>query len=96
MWALDPAIRDFVGEARDYAYDWNAPGGVPGSGPLLASDDVDALLRRAIGGSPDAASPESARDQRSPTAEESGAADNSARDERPAVPPRRDGGTTPV
>ena len=30
MWTLDPAIRDFVGEARDYAYDWNTPGGVPG------------------------------------------------------------------
>jgi hypothetical protein len=32
MWVLDPAIRNYVGEALDYAWDWNAPGGVPGSG----------------------------------------------------------------
>ena len=30
MWSLDPAIRDYVSEAREYAYDWNVPGGVPG------------------------------------------------------------------
>ncbi|HYI88549.1 MAG TPA: DUF3306 domain-containing protein, partial [Beijerinckiaceae bacterium] len=29
MWSLDPTIRDFVSEAREYAYDWNVPGGVP-------------------------------------------------------------------
>lgn len=28
-WRLNPAIRDYVGPA-DYAWDWNAPGGVPG------------------------------------------------------------------
>src|SRR5690349_9250496 len=39
MWSLDPAIRDYVGEAREYAYDWNVPGGVPGNGPLLPTDD---------------------------------------------------------
>ena len=49
MWALDPAIRDFVGEALDYAYDWNVPGGVPGSGPLLATDDVPGMLRQILG-----------------------------------------------
>jgi hypothetical protein len=48
-WRLDPAIRDYVGEARDYAYDWNTPGGVPGAGPLLASDDVKAMVRRIVG-----------------------------------------------
>lgn len=46
MWSLDPAIRDYVGDARDYAYDWNVPGGVPGNGPLLPTDDVGAMLRR--------------------------------------------------
>ena len=45
MWALDPTIRDRVGDALEYAYDWNIPGGVPGTGPLLASDDVQAMLR---------------------------------------------------
>ncbi|MFE1599847.1 DUF3306 domain-containing protein [Methylobacterium sp. ID0610] len=52
MWSLDPAIRDFVSEAREYAYDWNSPGGVPGLGPLLPSDDVQAMLRRIVDGPP--------------------------------------------
>ncbi len=38
MWLTDPAIRDFVGPALDYAYDYNAPGGAPGYGPLTESD----------------------------------------------------------
>lgn len=46
VWALDPAIRDFVGEARDYSYDWNVPGGVPGFGPLSPPDDASAALGR--------------------------------------------------
>lgn len=50
MWSLDPAIRDFVSEAREYAYDWNTPGSVPGLGPLLPSDDVKAMLGRLLGG----------------------------------------------
>ncbi len=60
MWSLDPAIRDFVSEAREYAYDWNTPGGVPGMGPLLPTDDVKAMLKRVIDGIPteDAAEPE--------------------------------------
>jgi hypothetical protein len=49
MWALDPAIRDGVGDALDYAYDWNTAGGVPGSGPLLPSDDVEAMVRSIMG-----------------------------------------------
>lgn len=49
MWSLDPAIRDFVGEARDYAYDWNTPGGVPGTGELLPGQDVGAMLRQVFG-----------------------------------------------
>jgi hypothetical protein len=53
MWALDPGIRDRVGDALEYAYDWNIPGGVPGTGPLLASDNVQEMLR-AIVGAPEA------------------------------------------
>ena len=44
MWAIDPAIRDFVSEAVDYAYDWNTPGGVPGNGPLGPADDVARMI----------------------------------------------------
>lgn len=53
MWSLDPAIRDFEGPARDYAWDWNVPGGVPGNGPLLPSDDVESMLRQVFGDSPE-------------------------------------------
>src|SRR5947209_861920 len=49
MWALDPAIRDRVGDALEYAYDWNIPGSVPGSGPLLPVDDVASMLRSIVG-----------------------------------------------
>jgi hypothetical protein len=50
-WTLDPAIRDFVGEARDYDYDWNTPGGVPGAGALAPEDDVAAMVRQVFGDS---------------------------------------------
>jgi len=49
MWLLDPKIRDYVGDARDYAYDWNSPGGVPTSGPLTLADDPARMLARVIG-----------------------------------------------
>jgi hypothetical protein len=52
LWSVDPSIRDYVGDARDYAYDWNVPGGVPGNGPLLPTDDVEAMLNRLFGGRP--------------------------------------------
>jgi hypothetical protein len=48
MWMLDPAIRDFVGHARDYAYDWNTPGAVPGNG-ALQPEDAAVMLRRVFG-----------------------------------------------
>ena len=38
-WAADPAIRDFVGLAEN-AWDFTAPDGVPGFGPMLPTDDV--------------------------------------------------------
>jgi hypothetical protein len=50
MWSVDPAIRDFVSEAREYAYDWNTPGGVPGLGPMLPTDDIKAMVERIMTG----------------------------------------------
>src|SRR4051812_20772590 len=70
MWSLDPAIRDYVSEAREYAYDWNVPGGVPGNGPLLPSDDVGEMLGRIFGDAPripDAAAGTAAAAQDQPT-----------------------------
>ena len=46
-WALDPAIRDFVGPA-DYAWDYNAPDGVPGFS-LDIVGDVQKMLAQAMG-----------------------------------------------
>jgi hypothetical protein len=47
IWTLDPAIRDFIGPA-DYAWDFNAPDGVPGFA-LELGGDVGRLLAQATG-----------------------------------------------
>lgn len=46
-WSLDPAIRDFIGPA-DYAWDFNAPDGVPGFALELGGDALK-LLSHALG-----------------------------------------------
>ncbi len=48
-WALDPAIRNYVNPALEYAYDWNAPGGVPGGGELGEGVDVARLVSQIMG-----------------------------------------------
>ena len=48
-WALDPAIRNYVNPALDYAYDWNTPSGVPGSGEIGAGMDVARLVSQVMG-----------------------------------------------
>lgn len=47
-WTLDPKIRDFV-EVAENQWNWNVPGGVPGSGELAAGTDFGALLAQATG-----------------------------------------------
>jgi hypothetical protein len=50
MWSLDPKIRDYVSEAREYAYDWNTPGGVPGfGGPLPPPEEIQKMAARIVG-----------------------------------------------
>src|SRR5712675_3022429 len=49
-WALDPAIRNYVNPALDYAYDWNTPGGVPGNSEIGAGVDVARLVSQLMGG----------------------------------------------
>ena len=49
-WALDPAIRNYVNPALDYAYDWNTPGGVPGSSEIGAGMDVARMVSQIMGG----------------------------------------------
>lgn len=88
MWSLDPSIRDFVSEAREYAYDWNTPGGVPGLGPLLPSDNVQAMLDRLVGGVPpkDEAPTEEVQEEPTSPAEEPGETAVAALPDAPAPP----------
>lgn len=48
-WALDPAIRDYVNPAMEYAWDWNVPGGAPGSGELATGFDVAKAVEQTFG-----------------------------------------------
>lgn len=95
MWMLDPAIRDFAGHARDYDYDWNRPGGAPGSGALRPEDDVAAMVRRIFGERDAPAPPAGGRP--AAAAEEAGgeggdsAASDAGRDAQTGAPDGRGG-----
>lgn len=71
MWLNDPLIRNYVSPALDYAYDYNAPGGAPGYGPLTESDMANAreFLANVF------STPQKAADQ-DENAQESGSRDN--------------------
>ncbi|MBR1236242.1 DUF3306 domain-containing protein [Bradyrhizobium sp. AUGA SZCCT0182] len=57
-WALDPAIRNYVNPALEYAYDWNTPGGVPGNSELGAGIDIARMVNQIMGtGEPPAEPP---------------------------------------
>lgn len=40
LWSVDPAVRDFVSEALDYAYDYNNPASISGFGLHIATPDM--------------------------------------------------------
>lgn len=48
-WALDPAVRNYVNPALDYAYDWNTPGGVPGNSELAVGTDIAKMVLQIMG-----------------------------------------------
>ena len=48
-WAADPRIATYEDPARDYFWDWNAPGGVPGGGGAPAPERVARMLRDITG-----------------------------------------------
>ncbi|MEI5666073.1 DUF3306 domain-containing protein [Bosea sp. CCNWLW174] len=52
-WESDPAISGYLDPARDYALDWNTPGGAPGYGPLSESDNVEEMLANIFGKPPE-------------------------------------------
>jgi hypothetical protein len=68
-WALDPAIRNYVNPALEYAYDWNTPGGVPGGGELGAGVDVARMVAQIMGGEPPEPSTTAAAPGNAPTSE---------------------------
>jgi hypothetical protein len=57
-WALDPAIRNYVNPALDYAYDWNTPGGVPGSSEIGSGVDIARMVSQIMGGTESVAEPQ--------------------------------------
>jgi hypothetical protein len=81
-WALDPAIRNYVNPALDYAYDWNTPGGVPGNSELGAGIDVARMVSQIMGSGP-AESPIPAD---GPAIEQEGASVSSAKADLSAKP----------
>lgn len=48
-WMADPLIAGYEDPARDYFWDWNAPGGVPGGGGTLDPDRVARMVRDIVG-----------------------------------------------
>ncbi len=47
-WAADPKVRDFIGLAEN-AWDFNAPGAIPGFGPLEMTDELRRLVTEMVG-----------------------------------------------
>jgi hypothetical protein len=71
-WSADPAISGFVGLSEN-SWDFNAPDGVPGFGPLSA-EDVRRLAQRLVGEGTDAEPAEPSPAERSAATESGGAA----------------------
>ncbi len=53
LWGASPAVRDYLDPAVDYAWDWNAPGGVPGGGGVLSEQSIAKMVKDIIGTRPD-------------------------------------------
>ena len=49
LWQASPAVRDYLDPAVDYAWDWNAPGGVPGGGGVLSQESIAKMVKGIIG-----------------------------------------------
>jgi hypothetical protein len=79
-WSADPAISGFVGLSEN-SWDFNAPDGVPGFGPLSA-EDVRRLAQRLAGEDADALRVETSFVERSATESRSGAAEEQPEENR--------------
>jgi Protein of unknown function (DUF3306) len=87
-WALDPAIRNYVNPALDYAYDWNTPGGVPGSSEIGAGMDVARLVSQIMGGGESVTEPQgsAAEPKDAPAAYPTHSAEDGAPQTEPDLP----------
>jgi hypothetical protein len=82
-WATDPNIRDFVGLSEN-SWDFNAPGAIPGFGPLEMTDELRAEVAEMVGRSLAGQSPDQpASEARSQSA---GAATGMPADATPEAP----------
>ncbi len=52
LWSVSPSVSQYSDPAVDYAWDWNAPGGVPGGGGLLSEQSVAKMVKDLIGSRP--------------------------------------------
>jgi Protein of unknown function (DUF3306) len=86
-WALDPAIRNYVNPALEYAYDWNTPGGVPGSVELGVGLDIARMVSQIMGsGGGVAAESVAAIDPETMRGEAAGASEPLAQEPAPDLP----------
>jgi Protein of unknown function (DUF3306) len=87
-WALDPSIRNYVNPALDYAYDWNTPGGVPGSSEIGAGMDVARLVSQIMGGGESVTEPQGSAVERgnAPAADPTCSAEDDAPQTEPDLP----------
>lgn len=93
-WAADPTIRDFVGLSEN-AWDFTAPDGVPGFGPIGNAEEVQRLLAQLVGAPTDAAEksgsePAEELAQAAATTEESAPGDGIMEEMSRALPPARE------
>jgi hypothetical protein len=84
-WALDPAIRNYVNPALEYAYDWNTSGGVPGSSEIGTGMDVARLVSQIMGSS-ESGDEASARDVETGNEPVQSPGHNAAQEPKPDLP----------
>ncbi|MFN3969967.1 MAG: DUF3306 domain-containing protein [Gemmobacter sp.] len=51
-WAANPLIANYEDPARDYFWDYNAPGGIKGFGGTISAQDVSQMAERIFAGAP--------------------------------------------
>ena len=68
IWALNPKIANYLDVARDYAYDWNTPGGVPGSGGAISPAAALSMVERFLAPKPGVAEAEEPKQESAETA----------------------------